>query len=223
MAIVLNPLSSEDARNKFGPVMVFTGWRAIKVVRTRVTPTNPRTTRQLAVRGILAGVAQGFGSLSSANASSWNDYAATQPKSNAFGQFYASGINSYCELNFYVVDTGETAVATPPAVAFKGNITTFAAAAGAANGEITVTWVDPVTAAATDWMDLWITPLLPNGNVNPNSFGYKHSSYTDATDETVTVASLVEDGWYGLKGRFLQADGRTGLFFADTAQAKTGV
>lgn len=222
MAIVLNPLSSEDARNKFGPVMVFTGWRAIKVVRTRVTPTNPRSTRQLAVRGILAGVAQGFGALSSANASSWNDYAASQPKSNAFGQFYASGINAYCELNFLVVDCGNVAVATPPVVAFKGNISTFAAVPGTANGDIDVTWVDPATAAATDFCDIWITPLLPNGNVNPNSFGYTHNSYTDVTLETKTISSLVEDGWYGTKGRFVQVDGRTGLFFSALCKAKTG-
>jgi len=221
MAILLNPLSSEDARNKFGPVLVFSGWRAIKVARTRVVPTNPRSSRQLEVRGTLTGLAQGWGALTAANALAWRAYAAAHPKSNAFGQFAPSGINAYCELNFYVVDSGETAIATPPVTAFTGNISGFTVVTGTvAAGDLKLDWSLPAGADLADWIDIWVSRLLPNGNISAQESDFRHTIYTPGDQTTKTIEDLVPDGWYAARARFLMADGRAGLFFEGMAQAK---
>jgi len=218
MAKVRNPLSSEDARGKFGPVIVFSGWRAIKTVRTKVTPTNPRSVRQLAVRGILAGLSASWSAISSAEAAAWRAFAAARQKTNVFGSFFASGFNAYQELNFFVVDNGDTANDAPPTAAFKGNLSGYTAVSGSSSGEIDLAWTDPATAAASDIVDVWATPAMPNELRQAQESDFRHVEYLAGNATTRTLGSLTPSAWYWVKVRFIQEDGRAGVF--QLAQAK---
>lgn len=219
MAIVRNPLSSEAARGKFGPVLVFSAWRALNVVRTRVSPTNPRTSRQLEVRSILAGLSSGWAGLTANQAAAWSDFSAGREKSNAFGKYYVSGFNGYQELNFYVVDNGGAAAASPPVTAFKGNITTLAAVGGGASGEIDLTWAVPAGAAAGDMIDIWITSLQPNELRSAQESDFRHLTYAAGNAVAYTATGLTASGWYYLRARFIMSDGRAGVFQEAHAQA----
>lgn len=219
MAKVLNPLSSEDARGKFGSVIVFTGWRTIKVVRSRVSPTNPRSTRQLDVRAILAGLSTAWASLTSGQVTAWNDYAASVALTNLFGEYRMSGFNAYQRLNFFVVDNGGAANASPPVTAFKGNLTAFAAASGGGAGEVDLTWTVPVGGALTDMVDVWATGAQPNANRSAQESEFRHDSYEAGNSTGVTVTGLTSSAWYWFRARFVMVDGRAGLFLQDQAQA----
>jgi hypothetical protein len=199
--------------------MVHTVWRGIKVVRVRKTPTNPRSSRQQVVRGILAGLSQGFGGLDAANALAWNSFAATRAKAGTFGQFYASGLDAYCELNFFVVDNGDSAATTPPTTAAKGNISTFAAVLGGAAGEIDLTWVCPGGAAAGDMIEISVTAALPNENVKPQKSMWRHKIYLAGNVALYTVTGLTNDAYYGVRARFIMSDGRAGLYQSAVCQA----
>lgn len=220
MAKIKNPLFSEAALGGFGPAIVFTRWRTINVARSRVTPTNPRSTRQLVVRSILGGLSQEWGSLSEAQAAQWNDYAAAQIKSNPFGQYFATGENAYVELNFFTNDREAGSVATPPTGAFLGNISEFTAVEGAAEGEIDLAWTNPAGSDADDGIDVWITPALNNKNIAPQDSAFRHHSYVAGNLDLLDLTSLVPDAWYWIRARWLDEAGRRGLFLQAKAQAK---
>lgn len=221
MAKLLNPLSSENARGKFGNVIVFTGWRTIKVARSRVTPTNPRSTRQLAVRAIMSSLSTAWASLTSGQVEAWNDYAATVTLTNLFGDYRMSGFNAYQRLNFFVVDDGNSANASPPTTAFKGNLSAFAAAGGGSSGEVDLTWTVPSGGAVSDIVDVWRTAAMPNANRTAQESDFRHDSYEAGNSTGVTVGSLTPDAWYWFRARFVMVDGRAGLFLQDQAQATT--
>jgi len=219
MAKVRNPLSSEEARGKFGPVIVFSAWRSIKVVRTKVTPTNPRSTRQLTVRGILAGLSASWAAISSAQALAWRNFASGRQKTNVFGTYFASGFNAYQELNFFVVDNGGAANAAPPTAAFKGNLTAYTAAAGGGSGEIDLAWTLPAGAVAGDIIDVWVTSAMPNELRQAQESDFRHNQYLAGDQVGVTLSGLTASAWYWCKARFVQADGRAGVFQLGQAQA----
>jgi hypothetical protein len=54
MAKVVGGLFSLDARGKFGNALVFSNWKGTQTVRRLVTPSNPQTVAQMAVRAYLA-------------------------------------------------------------------------------------------------------------------------------------------------------------------------
>lgn len=219
MAKVLNPLSSENARGKFGPIIVFTGWRTIKVVRSRVTPTNPRSSRQLDVRAILASLSTAWASLTANQAAAWNDYAAGVALTNLFGEYRMSGFNAYQRLNFFVVDTGGAANASPPVSAFLGNLSAFAAATGAGSGQVDVTWTEPTGATSSDFVDVWRTAAMPNANRAAQESDFRHLAYEPADAGTETYTGLTSGAWYWFRARFVDQVGRAGLFLQDQAQA----
>ena len=219
MAKVRNPLSSEDARGKFGPVIVFSAWRSIKTVRTKVTPTNPRSVRQLGVRGILAGLSASWAAITSAQASAWRAFAAGRQKTNVFGTYFASGFNAYQELNFFVVDNGGSAAAAPPTAAFKGNISAYTATSGSGSGEIDLAWTLPAGAAAGDIVDVWATPAMPNELRQAQESDFRHDQYLAGDEVGVTLTGLTASAWYWVKVRFIQSDGRAGVFQLGQAQA----
>ena len=52
MPVVQGPLFSLTARNALGKAIVYSAWKGIQYVRTRVVPNNPQTASQTAVREV---------------------------------------------------------------------------------------------------------------------------------------------------------------------------
>ena len=70
-------------------------------IRRRATPTNPNSTRQAAVRAIMADLANRWNNtLSAAQRTAWNTYASNVKVPNAFGDLvYITGLNHYVRSN----------------------------------------------------------------------------------------------------------------------------
>jgi hypothetical protein len=212
MAKVRNPLSSEEASGKFGPVIVFGSWRSIKTVRSRVTPTNPRSARQLTVRGILAGLSASWASLSQGEATAWNQFASGRQKTNKFGSYFASGFNAYQELNFFVVDNGDTALDNPPTTAFKGNVSGANATDGSSSTTEHLGWTLPAGAAAGDMVEVSLSSVMPNELRQAQESDFRHNQYVAGNVTSATLTGLVPNGWYWARVRFIMADGRAGIY-----------
>ena len=103
-----------DGRGKIGGHVASKN-RGGAYLRTKVSPINPQTTRQSAVRSQFTGYAQGFRGLSLANIAAWNAAVANFTKTDIFGDIKTpSGINLYVKLNMNLEQVGVAAISTPP-------------------------------------------------------------------------------------------------------------
>ena len=60
MAKVSGPFLSVDARGKLGGVLVASAWRGINTMRQLVTPKNPKSFKQLAIRQLITDASQAW-------------------------------------------------------------------------------------------------------------------------------------------------------------------
>jgi len=103
-----------DARGKLGG-HVFSKNRAGAYTRTKVTPVNPQSSFQTAVRNSFAGFTAGFRALTSAQILAWNSAVANFTSTDVFGDIkQPSGINLYNRLNLNLANAGQVAISTPP-------------------------------------------------------------------------------------------------------------
>jgi len=103
-----------DGRNKIGG-HVMSKNRAGAYMRTKVTPVNPATQYQNAVRARLTIISQAWKSSSASFALSWNNAVDLWKKTDIFGDIHKpSGINLYQRLNNNSIRGGGTGVAAPP-------------------------------------------------------------------------------------------------------------
>lgn len=106
MTRVQGPLFSVTASGTIGDAIVFSNWKGLPYVRSRVIPANPRTTTQQASRELLtSGVStwQSGVSLESGSKTSWDFYA------SGTGM---SGFNRYIKF-FMTLNTAGEAVVMP--------------------------------------------------------------------------------------------------------------
>lgn len=77
MARVTGPFLSLGARGTVAKTLTASFWRGINYMRERVIPHNPRSTRQLAIRGVMTdGVSKWrFGVITTSDKTAWNSYA----------------------------------------------------------------------------------------------------------------------------------------------------
>jgi hypothetical protein len=60
MAKVTGPLFSLDARQSLAKAIVYSYWRGLHYVRTRVVPRNPQSTGQTAIRNLIHDASQAW-------------------------------------------------------------------------------------------------------------------------------------------------------------------
>lgn len=138
-----------EMRNKLNG-SVFSKNRGGNYLRNKVTPVNPNTSRQTAVRSALAGFASGFRALTAAQIAAWNAAVSSFPYTDIFGDVKTlSGIQLYIKLNMNLTTAGQSAISSPPAPVGVDPLTS-AAAAAAAGGAKTFTFAaTPVPAGHT--------------------------------------------------------------------------
>lgn len=114
MALIKFGMMMTDARGKLGG-QVFTRTRSGATVRTKVTPTNPRTEAQQLARSILGTVSSAWRGLSEEDRTSWNSAVGNYEKKNVFGDRYLpSGKNLFTSLNSNLLNVGENVIDTAP-------------------------------------------------------------------------------------------------------------
>ena len=99
MAKIKFGMMMTDARGKLGG-QVFSKNRAGAYIRTKVTPTNPRSMAQTTVRASFAVFTQGWSALTLALIASWNSAVSSWSTTDVFGDLKnPTGKNLYLRLN----------------------------------------------------------------------------------------------------------------------------
>ncbi len=134
MKVWFTPIIS-GARNKVGDA-VFSIWKGIPYVRTRVIPHNPKSDDQMVVRNSLARCVPLWRSLEEQIKDVLDTYA---------NDYAMSGFNWFISKNRVLEEDYRANFISPPNRLIDA-VTTLAAAAGAA-GEIDLTWADGAVGA----------------------------------------------------------------------------
>lgn len=136
--------------------------RAGSYFRTKVTPVNPNTPAQSAVRSRLAGLSIGWRGLTAAQRLQWNKAVENFSKTDVFGDLRnPSGFNLYQKLNNHLLSVGAAQITVPPAPVAVPSILTLVptvAPAGAVSIAFTAT---PVPAGVK--MIIRATPAISPG------------------------------------------------------------
>lgn len=103
-----------DARGKLNGT-VFSKNRGGSYVRTKVTPSNPQSASQTAVRQRLAALSASFRALAANEIAAWNNAVGDFLTSNVFGDSVTpSGLQLYVKLNTNLLNIGQTVITVPP-------------------------------------------------------------------------------------------------------------
>ena len=103
-----------DGRGKIGGHVISKN-RGGSYMKTKVTPSNPRTSFQLAVRSFLAFYSGAFRSLSQSQIASWNATVDQWGETDIFGDIKKpSGINLFVKLNANNASVGAGNFSEPP-------------------------------------------------------------------------------------------------------------
>lgn len=104
-----------DGRGKLGG-HVFSKNRSGAYIRTKVTPTNPRTPDQMAGRGILGSLSASWSGLQDIQRRAWNSAVSDWEKTDIFGDSRKpTGKNLFTGLNKEIEQSGGVRILVPPA------------------------------------------------------------------------------------------------------------
>lgn len=157
-----------DMRNKLNG-SVFARNRGGAYVRTKVTPLNPQSLRQVAARNLLTSLAQGFRSLSQAQITAWNEAVTQWQTTDIFGDLVSpTGLALYVRLNSNISNGGGTLISTPPAPQGAAALVELDLTA-AVTGDVYEIAFDPATVPADHALYIESTTMLSPGINNANS------------------------------------------------------
>jgi len=94
MALVNGPLFSLQASGKLADAIVFSRWKGRPYVREAVTPSNPKSAAQVAMRACMRFCAQAWAAVGAAAKGSWDDIADAKAIS-AFNAFTAYNVREF--------------------------------------------------------------------------------------------------------------------------------
>lgn len=181
-----------DGRGKLGG-HVLSKNKSGAIVRTKVTPANPRTAYQQAVRAILATVSQAWSALTNAQIEAWNTQAPQWAGTNEFGDtVLPSGKSLHQKLNQNLLLTGQSAITVPPAKAEVPDDILASATLDLTADTLTLTGVD---ATAGKVIVVEATPVVSAGTTNVDN---KYRKIYHAPADSYVAA----DAYTGYVGRF---------------------
>jgi hypothetical protein len=160
MAKIKFGMMMTDARGKLGG-QVFSKNRSGAYIRTKVTPTNPQSTFQSAVRQSFGAFSQAWSGLTDAQRTAWDGAVSQWSTTDIFGDLKnPTGKNLYLRLNQQATQAGFSSFTAVPAKTemVEGIITS--SEFGIAAGTITVPGVN---TSGTGRLILSATPVLSQG------------------------------------------------------------
>lgn len=130
-------------------------------IRTKVTPTNPQTTAQVAARNRLATWAQAWRGITQAQRNAWIAATASFPVINVFGDSkLLSGNALYTQLNTNLALIGASAIDDAPSPVAITAITALSATAAAGTPALSITFA-PTPVATGEKLLIEATPCVP--------------------------------------------------------------
>lgn len=189
-------------------------------IRARTKPVNPRTSRQVKVRSIMAMLVERWSeTLNAAQRTAWNLYGNSVSMKNKLGEaIFLSGFNHYIRSNGWRVELGRAIVDAGPIVfELPGQDPEMAIAVSEATQLVTITFDDGLAWCSEDEGMLTILEGTPQ-NVQRNFFGgpYKgrsgkigNSGAPITSPQDYTAIHVLSEGqrvW--VKFRIAREDGR---------------
>jgi hypothetical protein len=168
MAKVLFSALITDMRNKLNG-SVFSRNRGGAFLRTKITPTNPKSAAQVAQRSKLASFSQSWRALTEAQRSAWLGAVSSWAKTDIFGATVnPSGSTLYIRLNINVALAGGTQLVLPPSQVGATAITEISVVADVSDANVEVAYL-PNAVPAGHAMVIEATPQLSPGISNANN------------------------------------------------------
>jgi hypothetical protein len=153
-----------DGRGKIGGHVASKN-RGGAYLRTKVTPSNPNTEAQSAVRSILSSLSAGWSQLTDIQRASWNGAVSDYQSTDIFGDIKKpSGFNLYMKLNATLLSIGAAVLSEAPAKEELGDAYLTAAAIDITGATITVTLAGAKPAGAS--FRYYATPSMSAGISN---------------------------------------------------------
>lgn len=186
MALIKWGMMVVDGSGKLGG-HVLSKNRGGSYARTKVTPTNPRTSYQTNVRGVFATISSGWSSLTDAERASWNNSVAAYATTNIFGDLKnPSGKALYQKINQNLIISGQFAVTVCPQPIEVPYLAVSSAVGDASSGTMTITTTGDGTGTVTL---VYATPILSQGTSFVKNRLRLIAALPGATDETFNVGS----------------------------------
>lgn len=151
-----------DGRGKLGG-HVLSKNRSGSYARTKVTPVNPQTSFQLAVRNRLTTFSQGWKALTQVQIAAWNNAVSNFASSNIFGDTVSkTGKNLYTGLNQNLASIAAAAITSPPVPVGGGAVVAGVAIVASAG----VKSIAHTGSVAGRTVQVWATPGVSAGKSN---------------------------------------------------------
>lgn len=139
MAKVTNPLFSSEARGRVGGI-VFNTWRGAHTVKVKISPAQPRSARQTAVRAYVTTLSKAWAVLSDAQRLAWTEWANAHPLTDWAGtKLRSTGLNVFLALNSRKLDQSLLMNPAPPTSAAPINPANMVITPGAGTMSIAFT------------------------------------------------------------------------------------
>lgn len=136
--------------------------RAGSYFRTKVTPVNPRTTYQQAIRSRLTLISQAWKSLTDEQRKAWNSAVGDYSKTDIFGDLRnPTGFNLYQRLNNNLLIISESMITAPPVPQSVYGVKTASLSIVTGTPAMSLSFTDAIPA--TDKVKVFATPPLSQG------------------------------------------------------------
>jgi hypothetical protein len=160
MAVIKTTALVSDIRNKLAGT-VFSKNRAGQYMRTKVTPSNPRSFAQQGVRASLSFAAAAWRSLTEAQRQGWNALAQTISVRNIFGDgITLTGEQLFVKANAALLNVGAPTLTGAPALEPATSLTSISVTATSSPQALSVTFA-PAPVPANHKLSIFVTPNIP--------------------------------------------------------------
>jgi len=216
-----------DAHGSVGG-LVFSKNRYGQYGRDRITPVNPKSARQSAIRAIIAEVsARWLGVATEAQRAAWDVFGANVPSTNKLGEvIFLTGFNRFVQSNVAAGNAGLSYIETAPIIfTLPGEDTAYNSEIDAGTGKLTITFDD-----THDWVDEDAAAMIVQMGIPQNASRsffdgrWRHAGVIlgdgvaapTTPDSAIDVPFSVADGqkvW--TRAKIIRADGHTSDWFRD--------
>lgn len=221
MAILKNPLLSEDARGRFGGTTVYTGGNGQKIAKAYAVPSNPRTATQAQGRAAVAALSKTWGTLTGDQIERWREFGQSVPSLGAFGRHRVPGLGAYIRSNYYLQLTGAVLLTDPPTVGYAGDAKTPIGLWIPGGPWWTVTWSGNAFWGLGDQVIIHKAGPYSNEHRRPRDSEWRRIGFSVGLTGTVNIGDTSPVGWYALGVQFWQIAGYVGRIVWTTGEKTT--
>ncbi|MBN8691207.1 MAG: hypothetical protein J0L72_10530 [Armatimonadetes bacterium] len=182
--------------------LTFSNTKEGTIMRERISPKNPRTPAQQAVRAAFTKATKQWANLTTANVTNWENFAAgyETTEETTEKRYKSSGFNAFVKLaaKFYAVNPSGTAPANPPTSSFAGD--TISVAASASTGSVKFTATGANASGVTTALLLARTG---GKNRKANAEQYREKAYFTFASGSLSTTVSVPAGYYAAGYSFI--------------------